>query len=106
MEYVGDPTHHELSEPLGAIAAAALFGGVIVYLAGHIGFKLRTLGVFSKPRAALVVLVGIGWALAGDVPALAQVVLLATLVWGLAVYETLHYAEERARTRHAGHGHA
>jgi low temperature requirement protein LtrA len=106
MEYVGDPANHELSEPLGALAAAALFGGVIVYLAGHIGFKLRTLGRFSKPRAALVVLVGLGWTLSGDVPALAQVVLLAVLVWALAVYETVHYAEERARTRHAGHTHA
>jgi low temperature requirement protein LtrA len=105
MEYVGDPAHHDLSDPLGSLASAALFGGVIIYLLGHIGFKLRTLGVLSKPRAALVVAVGLGWALAGDVPALLQVVLLALLVWLLAGFETFRYAEERARVRHASHHH-
>jgi low temperature requirement protein LtrA len=105
MEYVGDPAQHELSDPLGSLAAAALFGGVIVYLLGHIGFKLRTLGIFSKPRAALIVAVAVGWALSGDVPALLQVVLLAVLVWLLAGFETFRYAEERARVRHAGHNH-
>ncbi|TCJ23401.1 low temperature requirement protein A [Nocardioides jejuensis] len=106
MAYVGDPAHHDLSEPLGTIAAAALFGGVILYLLAHIGFKLRTLRIFSKPRAGLVVLVAIGWAVSGDVPALAQVVLLAVLVWLLAGFETVRYAEERARVRHAGHDHS
>ena len=106
MEYVGDPDHYDLSDPLGGLAATALFGGVIIYLLGHIGFKLRTLGTFSKPRAALVLVVAVAWAVAGGVPALLQVVLLAVLVWSLAVYETFHYAEERARVRHAGHGHS
>lgn len=106
MEYVGDPDHHDLSDPLAGLAGAALFGGVALYLLAHIGFKLRTLGMFSKPRAALLLVVLLTWAVAGGVPALLQVVLLAVLVWSLAVYETFHYAEERARVRHAGHGHS
>jgi len=106
MEYVGDPEHHHLSDPLSQIPAAALFGGVIVYLLGHLGFKLRTLGIFSKPRALLIGLVAITWALAGDTPALLQLVILAVLVWLLAGFETFRYAEERARVRHAGHDHS
>lgn len=106
MAYVGDPAHHDLSDPLGPLPAAALFGGVLLYLLGHIGFKLRTLHVFSKPRAGLALVVAVAWAVAGGVPALGQIVLLAALVWALAAYETVHYAEERARTRHAGHSHA
>lgn len=106
MQYVGDPHHHDLSDPLGRTAAAALFGGVLLYLLGHIGFKARTLYAFSKPRAVLAAAVALAWLLAGGVPALGQVVLLAVLVWALAAYETVRYAEERARTRHAGHTHA
>ncbi|GGO91983.1 low temperature requirement protein A [Nocardioides phosphati] len=106
MQYVGNPHEHQLTDPLGALPAAALFGGVLLYLLGHIGFKLRTLHRFSTPRAGLAVVVAVAWLVSGGLPALGQIVLLAALVWALAAYETVHYAEERARTRHAGHTHA
>jgi low temperature requirement protein LtrA len=42
--------HAEETKPLGAFYAAALFGGVVLYLAGHLLFKQRMHSTLSLPR--------------------------------------------------------
>ena len=42
-------------DPLGAFAAAMLFGGLAVHLAGHCFFKLRAFGSLSTTRAVAMV---------------------------------------------------
>ena len=57
-EYVGDTSHHGLTDPLPATALWAMYGGVAAYLIAHLAFRLRNVGSINRPRAvvALVVL--------------------------------------------------
>lgn len=105
LEYVGDPTGEHLHDPLKGVAAAALFGGVLLYVLGHICFKLRTVRTFSVQRAVLAAAVVVAWLALGKAPALVQLGVLAALAWSLVAYETLRYREVRHELRHAGHGH-
>lgn len=107
LEYVGDVAHHDLSDPLKGVALFALFAGVAIYLLGQVGFKLRTMRRVPWPRITLVVVVLVAWFPAASLPALAQMCLLAVLVWALVGYETWHYREERHALRHGDtHAHA
>ena len=48
-----------VDEPLDDDPAVALFGGIALYYAGHVGFRLRNLGTLNRPRLiALVVCAG------------------------------------------------
>jgi low temperature requirement protein LtrA len=88
-----------VDEPLKLIPAVALFGGVALYYAGHIGFRLRTIGGISRGRllAALVCLALIP--LAREVDALVALALAAGIASIVIAYETIHYAESRRRLR-------
>jgi low temperature requirement protein LtrA len=88
-----------VDEPLKLIPAVALFGGVALYYAGHIGFRLRTIGGISRGRllAALVCLALIP--LAREVDALVALALAAGIASTVIAYETIHYAESRRRLR-------
>ena len=100
LEYVGDTEHHHLDDPLKGIGLFALFGGVVLYLLGHVGFKWRTthtLGVSRLITAALAVAAAVALS---DVPALGQLAVLAGLLAALVAYESIHYARQRDELRH------
>jgi low temperature requirement protein LtrA len=100
LEYVGDTEHHHLDDPLKGIGLFALFGGVVLYLLGHVGFKWRTthtLGVSRLVTAALAVVAALTLS---DVPALGQLAVLAGLLAALVAYESIHYARQRDELRH------
>jgi low temperature requirement protein LtrA len=103
LEYVSDTSHHGIADPLTGEAMHALFLGVVLYLLGHVAFKLRTVRTVSVPRLVLVGAILALWVLAPQVPAVGQLVGIAVLVWGLVVFETVRYAEIRDAVRH-GHG--
>ncbi len=86
-------------EPLGTVPAIALCGGTALYLAGHIGFRLRTLGTFSPHRAlaALALLALIPLALGAD--SLAALAAVAVVLVLLIAYEAIHFRAQRARVR-------
>jgi low temperature requirement protein LtrA len=98
-EYVGDTEHHALSDPLPPIPLWALFGGVAVYLLGHLGFRLRNVGSINRPRAVAVGILLLAPLGLQFVPALAALAVLAALLVGLVVFEVVRYAEARARVR-------
>ncbi len=102
LEYVGDTGHHDLTDALGTVPLTAMYGGVVLYLLGHLGFKLRAIHVLSKPRLVAVVATAAAWILVRDVPALGQLLVLAVLMIALVAYETVRYAERRQDLRHAG----
>jgi low temperature requirement protein LtrA len=89
------------SEPLHAVDRIVLYGGVILYLLGHLGFQLRMLGTVSWTR---VVTIGL---LAALVPAgqwlLAPraLVLLAGVCVGLVLVENKVFAGSRRAVREA-----
>jgi low temperature requirement protein LtrA len=103
LEYAGDTEHHQLTDPLTGVGLFALIGGVVIYLVGHVAFKLRTQQVLSWPRlvaaGVLVALLPLG----PSVPALVMLAMVATVLTVLVAYETRHYAELRHRIRHDQH---
>jgi low temperature requirement protein LtrA len=103
LEYVGDPEHHELSDPLTGIGLYALYGGVVMYLVGQVAFKARTVGTVNPIRlgAAVVLLALIP--VAAQVPALAALGILAAVVVVVVAIETFRFADVRDAVRHREH---
>ena len=89
----------DIGEPLAAVPAVALCGGVALYLGAHILFRLRNVRTLSYRRlvvtAVLVALIPI----ALEIPALLTLAAVAALCVGLIIYEAVRYAEARERVR-------
>jgi low temperature requirement protein LtrA len=104
LEYVGDTEHHSLTEPLKGVALAALIGGVVVYLLGHVVFKWLTVHTWSTFRLATAAALLVAWPLLGRVPAMGQLAVVAALLLACLVIESVVHAEERRKIR-AEHAH-
>jgi low temperature requirement protein LtrA len=92
LEHVGDP--------LKVVPAAALLGGLAMYLVAHVFFRYRNVHRFSWQRVlAAAVLIALLPA-AVELPALATIAIAAAVLAALIVYETLRFAELRDRLRH------
>jgi low temperature requirement protein LtrA len=98
-QYVGGTGHHTLSDPLTGTGLWALYGGVAVYLMGHLGFRLRNVGSINPPRAVVTVLLLLAPLGVQHLPALAALAVLAAVLVAMLAYEVVHYAEARARVR-------
>ena len=89
-----------VDEPLDTIPAVALFGGIAVYYAGHLGFRLRNVGTINRPRlVALIVclaLIPVGTA----VDAIVALAIATAVTSGVIAFEAVRYAEARSRIRH------
>jgi low temperature requirement protein LtrA len=87
------------SEPLPTVPALGLFGGVALYFLAHVLVRLRIGGGLGHGRpVATVVLFGL-FPMAGLMPALASLALVAAVCIGLIAYEALRYRESRAWIR-------
>jgi low temperature requirement protein LtrA len=88
-----------VDEALAPEAAAALCGGVALYLLAHVAFKLRTTGSLGSQRlwAALLLLVCVP--LAGELSALGALALVTAVAVALIAYEVVRFREARARVR-------
>src|SRR5919112_700813 len=88
-----------VDEPLATIPAVALFGGIALYYAGHLGFRLRNVRSLNRPRlvAALACLCLIP--LGPEVDAIWALALGAVVTSAVIAYETIRYAEARRRVR-------
>jgi low temperature requirement protein LtrA len=93
----------DVDEPLKTVPAVALFGGIALYYAGHIGFRLRNMGTLNRQRlvAALISVALIP--LVVEVDALVALAVAAGLTAILVAYEALRFAESRRRVRSAAH---
>ena len=88
-----------VADPLGTIAAVALCGGVALYLLGHNAFRLRDVGSVSVPRLVVAVLCLALITVAGSVPSLITLAILALLLCALAAFETATSREFRRELR-------
>jgi len=90
-----------VDKPLDTVPAVALFGGIAMYYAGHLGVRLRNLGTVNRPRLlallACLALIPLGT----EVDALVALALAAALTSAVVAYESIRYAEARRRVRHA-----
>jgi low temperature requirement protein LtrA len=89
----------DVDEQLKTIPSVALFGGVALYYAGHLGFRLRNVGTLNRPRLvaalACLPLIPVGT----EVAALVALALAAAVTSAVIAYETVRYAEARRRVR-------
>jgi low temperature requirement protein LtrA len=89
-----------VDEPLETVPAVALFGGIALYYAAHVAFRLRNLGTINRIRLVAVV-AALALIFAGrEVDALVAVALAAALTSAVIAYEAIHFRESRYRIRH------
>jgi low temperature requirement protein LtrA len=89
-----------VDEPLDTVPAVALFGGVALYYAGHLGFRLRNVGTINRPRLVALVLCLALIAVGTEVDAIVALALATCVTSGVIAYEAIRYAEARRRIRH------
>lgn len=87
--------------PLHGIDQALLYGGVILFLVGHLAFQLRMLGTVLWTRVVTVVLLAALVPLGRLLPALGSLVLLAVICVGLVLLENRVLAVSRRAVREA-----
>jgi len=80
--------------------AAALFGGVALYLLAHVAVRMRNTRSVSNVRLAVAALLLATIPLVTEIPATAAVAVLLGLLIALITYETRLYGETRSRVRH------
>jgi low temperature requirement protein LtrA len=95
--YVSDSSHHELTEPLPSVALAALIGGVVVYLLGHVVFKWLTVHSVSAVRLAAAGVLLLAIPVIAGRPALLQLGVVALIVVCAVLIESVVFAESRRR---------
>ncbi len=93
----------DVDEPLKTVPNIALLGGIALYLAAHVAFRLRLHSGLGRGRltAAVVSLALIPLAL--EVDALGALAIAAAVSSALIAYEVTRFAEARSRVR-AGAG--
>jgi low temperature requirement protein LtrA len=89
----------DVGEPLKTVPAVALFGGIALYYAGHIGFRYRNTRTFYRGRPVALVVALALIPVATEVDALAALGMAAALTSAVVAYEALRYADARRRIR-------
>jgi low temperature requirement protein LtrA len=90
-----------VGDPLEAVPAVALCGGVALYLLAHIAFRLRNVHSLNRQRLVVAMLLVALVPVALAIPALATLAAVAALCVGLIAYEAIRFADARDRVRHA-----
>jgi low temperature requirement protein LtrA len=90
----------DVTEPLKLIPSAALFGGVALYLVGHILFRLRNMQSLNTQRTVVAVLLVVAIPIGLTVPAYVSLTILVTMLVLLIAYEGIKYRELRHHLRH------
>jgi low temperature requirement protein LtrA len=90
----------DVSDPLDAVPAFALLGGVAAYLLGHVAFRFRHVHTINRQRLLLALLLLALVPAATAVPPLVPLAVVTALLTAMIVYETNLYGEGRANVRH------
>jgi len=90
-----------VADPLKAVPAFALLGGVALYLLGHVAIRLRHVRTLNRQRLLLAVALAALIPTAAELPSLAILGIITGLLCVMIVYETRRYGEGRARVRHS-----
>jgi low temperature requirement protein LtrA len=89
-----------LDEPLEAVGAFALCGGLALYMLGQVAFRVRNVRQLSRRRSVLTVALIALIPVAQEVDALVALALVGVAWWALIAYELLRYGDARQRYRH------
>jgi low temperature requirement protein LtrA len=93
----------DVDEPLKVAPAVALFGGIALYYAGHIGVRWRMTHTLFRGRVVALVVSLALIPVATEIDALFALALAALVTSGVILYEVLRYAEDRHRIRAEAH---
>ena len=93
-----------VDDPLHTVEALALCGGVALYLLALSAFRRRNVGTWNPRRTLVAMLLLAFWPVATLLPAILALAVVAAATCGLVAWETLRYAADRDRIRHAGAG--
>lgn len=105
-----DGTIEHVDEPLGAVSAVALGGGLSLYFLTHVAQRLRLVHFIRRTSDQRPGWIGPGRLAAGiamlllipaalEIPALVSLALSATVCCGLIAWDLIHYREERVEVR-------
>ena len=86
-------------EVLQAVPAAALCGGLVLYLLGQVGFRMRCGGSLAKPRLLAVLVLATLFGVSGQINALALLIGVSVSFVLLVAYETVAEGESRRHIR-------
>jgi hypothetical protein len=99
----------DVSDPLDAVPAFALAGGLGLYLLALVAFRYRHIQTINSQRLVLALALFALVPLVAELPALTGVALVTAPVWALIAFETVSYGSGRDRVRHGdfapGEGH-
>jgi low temperature requirement protein LtrA len=92
----------EHSDELEAVVAAALTGGVAMYLIALSAFRRRNAGSWNRQRLLAAAAILCLTPLATVTPAWLALATVTVIVWALISYETIRWSDFRDRARHGG----
>jgi len=95
-----EQTLAHVGDPLKTVPAFALLGGIATYLLGHVAFRYRHVHTINRRRLGLAIVLLALLPLAIEIPALATLAVVSTLLWMLIAYETHIYGDARYQLRH------
>ena len=105
-------TIEHVGEPLAAVPAVALCGGLALYFLTHVGLRLRLVRFIRRTTPERPGWIGPGRLATGiamlalipaalELPALASLALVAAVCCALIAWDVIHYREHRAEVRRA-----
>jgi low temperature requirement protein LtrA len=89
----------DVGESLDVVIAAAMLGGVAVYLLAHVAFRYRNVHSINNHRLACAVLLLVLIPVAVEVPALVTLAVAAAALTALIALEAVRFAGSRERVR-------
>lgn len=90
---------HNTRDPLDAVPATALTGGIAIYFLAHVLLRLRIGGGLGRGRPVAAVAAAALASAATAIEALTTLAALAVICVGLVAYEVLRHREHRAAIR-------
>jgi low temperature requirement protein LtrA len=105
LNYVGGEDGHTVADPIYGVPLVALYGGAVLYLLGHVGFKRYLTGSLNIERLVVVVVLLALIPVAAMLPALVTLAVLAVVLSALIGFETIRYAEQRRQVRGSADDH-
>ncbi|OLT01644.1 low temperature requirement protein A [Pseudonocardia sp. CNS-004] len=105
LGYVGGEDGHTVADPIYGVPLAALYGGAVLYLLGHVGFKWYLTRSLNTERLVVAIVLLVLIPLVSMLPALVSLAVLAVVLTALIGFETFRYAEQRREIRGAAHEH-
>jgi low temperature requirement protein LtrA len=104
--FVGGDGGHSLHDALPVLPLSAMYGGVALFLIGHVAFTYRVERMVKVQRVVTAVLLMALIPLAAQLPALGALALLTAIMVVLIAAESIRFSDDRERIRHEDDGDA